>query len=762
MGIKFNPIIFEGLDITGGSDLAIGSPIAGADGDSILVTDATGKLAEIALENGELLIGSTGAAPVATTLTGTTDQVTITNGVGSVVISTPQNIAPTSNVTFNSITTNTIDADGVLTLGAIDATVINIGNPASIVNLQGDVNIINTTNLDVTNSLINLNVGGPVASGAGSGIEVEEDALTAGYVKVAADRESWQLKSPARVGTVNIQAPTTGNLLINQELFDSKYDASNPNGYETPAQLDARDTANRDRANHTGTQLSTTISDFTEASQDAVGAAIAAGVQDGVTLTYDDVNDRIDVSNIDKGSTAVTAHELAADPHPQYETSAEAQAKVDAHANLTNNPHSVTKAQVGLGNADDTSDLDKPISTDTQAALDLKYNASNPNGYETPAQLDARDTANRDRANHTGTQLSSTISDFEEATQDSSALMITTATHDGVSVSYNDAANTLSFTNTDKGSVEVGLHEAAANPHPQYATTELDNLTTTSINANLIPDGNSTRSVGSAANNWNTINTRTIQSNDALTVTSGDTSASSTGTVTVNSKDLPVTGVTGDVIINSGTQSNAAGASGNVTIVSGSAVSSTGLVLIGSSSGGGNTGSVSISTGNGTGTSGSITISTGTAPTRGDISFNANSISSNGTRLTNVGAPTNSNDAATKAYVDAAILIGEIASATQTLNENAVNTVVVGYTLNPALRYVDLLASVQIDATTDLAQSFRISCVYVDGAWVLFTETLGDDTLVTFSVDVSNNLVYSSSSYAGFVSGSIRLRGFTL
>lgn len=36
------------------------------------------------------------------------------------------------------------------------------------------------------------------------------------------------------------------------------------------------------------------------------------------------------------------------------------------------NPHQVTKAQVGLGNADNTSDLDKPVSTATQTALDGK------------------------------------------------------------------------------------------------------------------------------------------------------------------------------------------------------------------------------------------------------------------------------------------------------------------------------------------------------------------------------------------------------
>ena len=44
----------------------------------------------------------------------------------------------------------------------------------------------------------------------------------------------------------------------------------------------------------------------------------------------------------------------------------------DNHGANVANPHSVTAAQVGLGNCDNTSDLDKPISTATQTALDLK------------------------------------------------------------------------------------------------------------------------------------------------------------------------------------------------------------------------------------------------------------------------------------------------------------------------------------------------------------------------------------------------------
>ena len=51
-------------------------------------------------------------------------------------------------------------------------------------------------------------------------------------------------------------------------------------------------------------------------------------------------------------------------------------ANVKIHTDNTSNPHKVTKAQVGLGNVDNTSDANKPISTATQAALDLKANQS--------------------------------------------------------------------------------------------------------------------------------------------------------------------------------------------------------------------------------------------------------------------------------------------------------------------------------------------------------------------------------------------------
>ena len=44
------------------------------------------------------------------------------------------------------------------------------------------------------------------------------------------------------------------------------------------------------------------------------------------------------------------------------------------HTGNTSNPHSVTKAQVGLGNVDNTSDANKPVSTAQQAAIDAVDN----------------------------------------------------------------------------------------------------------------------------------------------------------------------------------------------------------------------------------------------------------------------------------------------------------------------------------------------------------------------------------------------------
>lgn len=55
----------------------------------------------------------------------------------------------------------------------------------------------------------------------------------------------------------------------------------------------------------------------------------------------------------------------------------------DAHVINKNNPHEVTKEQIGLGNVENTSDAEKPISTATQAALDGKVDKVTSADYNT-------------------------------------------------------------------------------------------------------------------------------------------------------------------------------------------------------------------------------------------------------------------------------------------------------------------------------------------------------------------------------------------
>ena len=78
-------------------------------------------------------------------------------------------------------------------------------------------------------------------------------------------------------------------------------------------------------------------------------------------------------------AAAVSAHVALADPHTQYTTAAEAAAAapVQSVAGKTG-AVALVKADVGLGNVDDTSDANKPVSTAQQAALDSKAPIASP------------------------------------------------------------------------------------------------------------------------------------------------------------------------------------------------------------------------------------------------------------------------------------------------------------------------------------------------------------------------------------------------
>lgn len=91
------------------------------------------------------------------------------------------------------------------------------------------------------------------------------------------------------------------------------------------------------------------------------------------TYTKTEVDGKIKAvsDKVDKNTEDIATHDESI---TTLETSKANASDLTSHTSNTSNPHSVTKAQVGLGNVDNTSDANKPISTATQAALDLKAN----------------------------------------------------------------------------------------------------------------------------------------------------------------------------------------------------------------------------------------------------------------------------------------------------------------------------------------------------------------------------------------------------
>lgn len=71
-----------------------------------------------------------------------------------------------------------------------------------------------------------------------------------------------------------------------------------------------------------------------------------------------------------KSEVDLTPYLKIEDAQSTYATKTE----LTAHTENTSNPHSVTKEQVGLGNVDNTSDANKPVSTAQQAAIDAVDN----------------------------------------------------------------------------------------------------------------------------------------------------------------------------------------------------------------------------------------------------------------------------------------------------------------------------------------------------------------------------------------------------
>lgn len=131
-------------------------------------------------------------------------------------------------------------------------------------------------------------------------------------------------------------------------------------------------------------QIATTS--FATLGDGVVNAALVAHTSNtsnphSVTKTHVGLSNVDNTSDVNKPiSTATQAAINAVEA-----SGASTDADLAAHLSDTSNPHSVTKTQINLGNVDDTSDINKPVSTAQQIAINLNANIASPTFTGIPA-----------------------------------------------------------------------------------------------------------------------------------------------------------------------------------------------------------------------------------------------------------------------------------------------------------------------------------------------------------------------------------------
>jgi hypothetical protein len=125
---------------TGSSSTAYCSLTANVSGALPVANGGTGQTS---YTNGQLLIGNTtGNTLTKATLTGTTDQVVVTNAGGSITLSTPQSLATTSDVQFDSLGIGSAPPATTGGIRAINVQLDSLGVGAASSGILGEIRAI--------------------------------------------------------------------------------------------------------------------------------------------------------------------------------------------------------------------------------------------------------------------------------------------------------------------------------------------------------------------------------------------------------------------------------------------------------------------------------------------------------------------------------------------------------------------------------------------------------------------------------------------
>ena len=139
----------------------------------------------------------------------------------------------------------------------------------------------------------------------------------------------------------------------------------------------AQEVVDRNEAIATAKTELTTIINKEISDRKAADLANFKELEDGMTAAVDNLEGRIQATDgklyeeIDnrKGEINRVEKLISDETATRAQADTNVNAKVDSHIANKSNPHGVTKAQVGLGNVNNTSDADKPVSTAQATAI---------------------------------------------------------------------------------------------------------------------------------------------------------------------------------------------------------------------------------------------------------------------------------------------------------------------------------------------------------------------------------------------------------